>query len=188
MEPADKSHPPQPRVMISGRGESSEIALRVALTRRGIDVLPPAVGELVEALTDESPDLLLLIGDDADDGGARMLRSISNGGMSALVPIVTLVDELSPGVDYSAFLAGTVGQVVRGEDVEEIAREVALIVNSMSDRTGSVEVEIGAGEGASSALVQMLRGRAGVLQCVCVLLAVLWKQEQRAPGPGQPAV
>src|SRR5687768_5841376 len=74
-------------LLMVGRGEPMEAALRVALDRHGMSVEVTPSMQAVEAVMVRAPDLVLLIGDAASEGGVALLRHLAENPVTSVIPV-----------------------------------------------------------------------------------------------------
>ncbi|MBN8615924.1 MAG: hypothetical protein J0L92_35355, partial [Deltaproteobacteria bacterium] len=149
MPPASEN---RPTVLLVGRGEPLDAALRVALDRHGLFV-EESVGELRNAVKMTAPDLILLLGDAAAGGGRASLDLLSSDGLTAAVPIAVLGPPEAFDARVRAFRHGAVAVIPRIASADAIATQIAALVGDLGDR-GSRPDELG--EATLDDLVQLV--------------------------------
>ncbi|MDQ3033806.1 MAG: hypothetical protein M3Y87_15425, partial [Myxococcota bacterium] len=110
----------RPRVLIAGAGEPRHRDLCDALHRRGIEPVI-ARGALDEAIREERPNLVLLVGDASSDDGARGIDEARRAGPT---PIVVATDPEPLDRRLAPFQYGASGIVVRRDDPDDMAGEI----------------------------------------------------------------
>ena len=159
-----RSSPPSTTVMVVGTGERMDAAIREALARRGMSVAACASIAVQRAVRAAAPDLVLLLGDAASDGGRRVLRLLANDPATAIIPVAVLGDE-TEGLDdrLSAFRHGAVAVVARTASADAIGQRIATLAHELPERSGSAEGDLG--EATLDELTDVIRRelRSGIL-------------------------
>lgn len=153
----------QATVLIVGHGEPMEDAVREALGRYGFTVEKADPSGARDAVRAAAPDLVLLLGDAASDGGAPVLQVLSGTMDTSVVPTALLLDESRLDVRLDAFRHGAAAVIPRSHSADAIAARVAELVRDIPHRMGEVSGEIG--ESTLEELVGALAShvRSGVL-------------------------
>ncbi|MBN1653997.1 MAG: hypothetical protein JXA30_09490 [Deltaproteobacteria bacterium] len=123
-----------PIVLVVGRDPISE-QLESELKGRKLDVETVTPGVVVDAVVAAAPDLVLLVGEAARDGGKEIVRQLSDNAAGAIVPIVVLSD-VPTKASSKAFRHGVVSTIARDTPVGEIADRIADLVNEIPERPG----------------------------------------------------
>lgn len=130
-----------PVVLIIGRGSLCE-QLETELKKRGLDVETAESGVVVEAVIAAAPDLVVLVGDAAQNEGREILQQLTSNPAGAVVPVVVVSDSKSKERS-KAFRHGVVSTIVSDTPVNEIAERIAALVHELPERpgecTGAVE-------------------------------------------------
>lgn len=130
-------------VLIIGKGELMDAALRLALDRHGLHV-EETTGDPKTAVMMTAPDLVLLVGDAARDGGRAVLDKLGGGsGSAASVPVAVLGAPGALDARMQAFRHGAVAVVPRTASVDAIATRVAALVKEVQDRQSQGAEELG---------------------------------------------
>ena len=108
-DPADAI---RPTLLMVGRGEPMDEALRVALDRHGL-LVEEGVGDVHNSVRMVAPDVVLLVGDAAKDGGRAALDSLATDPVTSVVPVVVLGPAEKLDSRVTAFRAGAVAVVQR---------------------------------------------------------------------------
>jgi DNA-binding NarL/FixJ family response regulator len=138
MEPSEKR---RPRVLVVGQGEPDLASLCAALERRGIEpVLSPAA--LEESVRAERPNLVLLVGDAAEDDGERGIAIARRAGPT---PVVVATDPEPLERRLAPFQLGASGVVVRRGDAEEMAGELQHLLAENARRAAERAPELSVG-------------------------------------------
>ncbi|MFW6051408.1 MAG: hypothetical protein ACODAU_09550 [Myxococcota bacterium] len=133
----------RPVVLMVGRGEPMELALRVALDRRGMQVKSASAGEAVDSAAQVAPDLILLVGDAARGEGEAVLRYLAENPATAVVPVTLLSEEISLEQRMRAFRSGAVAVIPRGASADAMAEKVVRVLDELPQRPGTTAGELG---------------------------------------------
>ena len=130
-------------VLMVGEGETLSEGVREALQRRGLTVLTsPTVGSTQAAIA-IAPDLMLLVGDAASDGGHEVLGRLAASPLAAVVPVVILADDAALDDRLRAFRFGAAAVVPRSASVDAIAGKVAQLAQEIPERASRASGELG---------------------------------------------
>lgn len=191
-------------VLLVARGERMADALEQALARRGLLVERASPERLVATTFVMAPDLVVLAGDLARDGGRYALTLLKEKPTTASVPVVLVSESASLGQRLEAFRHGVVAVVPRSASADDTAKRIAEIAADVPDRPGesrgvaeaSVDelvdlfaselrsgiLSVAAGSDDVSAQVVLHAGRP-VKEAIEELVAKLKPLVQRAKGP-----
>jgi DNA-binding response OmpR family regulator len=133
----------EPTVLIVGDGDPLTDGIRAALHNRGVIVEESAVVGSAQAAIALAPDLVLLVGDAAVDGGTAVLGRLGASPLAAVVPVVLLADQNSVDQKVTAFRFGATAIVPRSASVDAIASRVCELAREIPERSGSTTGEIG---------------------------------------------
>lgn len=153
----------RPTLLMVGRGEPMDAALRLALDRYGLFVEAVDAENLRRSVQLTAPDLILLLGDAAAQGGAEALKVLAGDPSSAAVPVVLLAPDTGLESRMHAFRHGAMAVVPRSASPDAIARKVAGLTKELSEhfeeRTGEI------GEATFDELVELVKKelRSGIL-------------------------
>ena len=153
----------RPTLLMVGRGEPMDAALRLALDRHGLFVEAVDTENLRRSVQLTAPDLILLLGDAAEQGGVAALSVLSGDASSAAVPVVLLAPDTRLESRMHAFRHGAMAVVPRSASPDAIARKVAGLTKELSEhfeeRTGEI------GEATFDELVDLVKKelRSGIL-------------------------
>ncbi|MEC7521428.1 MAG: hypothetical protein VYE22_16235 [Myxococcota bacterium] len=153
----------RPTILVVGGGERMKTALEEALERHDLMVESVPTEAVVEAAFAAAPDLLLLVGDAAADGGEAALSRLSGHPAAAMVPVVLLSEEGGLDRRLDAFKHGVVAVVEKTASADGMAREIAELASDLPERSGEVGGELG--EATVDELVSLFsqRLRTGIL-------------------------
>ncbi|MBX3271818.1 MAG: hypothetical protein KF729_16240 [Sandaracinaceae bacterium] len=153
----------RPTILIVGRKERMQAALEQALARHDVEVESVALGAIADAAFAAAPDLLLLIGDAAEDGGEAALRSLEGHAGTSTVPVALLAGEGLANQPLGEFRHGVVAVIRRTASADGMAREIAALARDVPQRSGELAGELG--EEQIDALVNLFNQqlRTGIL-------------------------
>ncbi len=163
---------PNPKTNLASRDESPTILivgrdpllrnLEPSLVAHGLDVETAGAGQAVEAVVACAPDLLLLVGDAAHNGGSDVLQRMAAEPNCSVVPVLVVS---AGGHDHAhkTFRQGVLGTLGRNLGCGEIAKRVARTVEELPERAGEAAGQVG--EATLGELLNLLSGelRSGVL-------------------------
>jgi len=124
-------------VLLAGSGERLTEALVEALERRRVSVDTTDASALVGQAYVLAPDLVVLLGDAAADGGKRAAAELAAKRATASIPVVVVRDG-ALGERLDAFRHGVVAVVQRSASADEMAKRIAEIAREVPDRSGEV--------------------------------------------------
>ena len=116
-----------------------DVALREALERHQLFVDLTETSSAAAGVFAAAPDLVLLVGDAAADGGARVLSELARSPATSVVPVAILAREGELGDKLRAFRAGAAAVIERGPSVDAIARQVADLVRRLGAKRRHVD-------------------------------------------------
>lgn len=134
-----------------------------ALEARQLAVETATKDELLDKVVVAAPDLIVLLGDAAEDGGLASVRTLARSGLSSVVPVVLLTDDDRLDARVRAFRHGIAACVKTSPSVDAIAAELAELAAEIPTRKG---VERGrVGQTTLADLVDLLSNevRSGIL-------------------------
>lgn len=120
-----------------------EAALRVALDRHGMSVEVTPSMQAVEAVMVRAPDLVLLIGDAASEGGAGLLRHLAENPVTSVVPVALLSNDNALDERMRAFRSGAVAVVAKSASADAVARKIVQLARELPEREGEAAGELG---------------------------------------------
>jgi DNA-binding response OmpR family regulator len=152
----------RPTVLLVGRGEPMDAALRLALDRHNLSV-EEVPGDVRAAVLTMAPDLVLLVGDAARDGGRKILDQLSNDATVSSIPVAVLGAGGMLGARVAAYRHGAVAVIPRTASADAIATRVAILVREIQERAAAPQAELG--EATFDELVDMVSRelRSGIL-------------------------
>lgn len=152
----------RPTVLLVGRGEPMDAALRLALDRHKLAV-EEVPGDVRSAVLTMAPDLVLLVGDAARDGGRKILDQLSGDASVAAIPVAVLGAGGKLDARVAAYRHGAVAVIPRTASADAIATRVAILVREIQERAAAPQAELG--EATFDELVDMVSRelRSGIL-------------------------
>lgn len=146
---------PRPRLLLVGRGDPLEAALRVACERHGLLVETVELEEVRPEVHRMAPDLVLLVGDAAAQGGGAALDELAGDPVASVVPVAILAPDGRLESRVHAFQHGAAAVVPRSASADQVARRVARLCREPS---GPLEEKSGElGEATFDELVELVK-------------------------------
>jgi DNA-binding response OmpR family regulator len=140
-EPQRRNQPPpapalEPTLLLVGADDKFAPALRIALARHRMYVETADLADVAETVVVTAPDLVLLSGEAARDGGATVLEKLAGSPATSVVPVAILDDNTALDVRLRAFRHGAVAVIQRSASIDAIANEVARLAREIPERGG----------------------------------------------------
>lgn len=126
----------EPTILLVGADSAFEPALRAALARHRVYVettTPDAVAETVIAT---APDLVLLVGAAARDGGSQVLGTLMSSPVCSVIPVALLDDNAALDMRLRAFRHGATAVIPPSASIDAIAEQVAKLAREVPERGG----------------------------------------------------
>ncbi|HEY3255570.1 MAG TPA: hypothetical protein VGJ91_16540, partial [Polyangiaceae bacterium] len=126
----------EPTILLVGADSAFEPALRAALARHRVYVettTPDAVAETVIAA---APDLVLLVGAAARDGGSDVLETLMSSPVCSVIPVAILDDNTALDMRLRAFRHGAAAVIAPSASIDSIAEQVAKLAREIPERGG----------------------------------------------------
>jgi DNA-binding NarL/FixJ family response regulator/Flp pilus assembly protein TadD len=133
----------EPTVLLVGADKSFHTAIAAALGRHGVYVETSSLHGIVDAVVAAAPDLVLLVGDAAMDGGSSALAHLHTSPQSSVVPVAILADDTALDERLRAFRHGAAAVIPRSASVEAIAERVEKLAREIPERDGDAVGYIG---------------------------------------------
>jgi CheY-like chemotaxis protein len=138
-----------------------DLALKLALDRRGLRVEKTVLTGLLMGVRTVAPDLVLLVGDATAEGGAEALELLADEPSGAALPVALLGEQRLAG-KVEAFRQGIVAVVPKTASADRVAQQIAELTERIQvheDRTGEI------GEATFEELVELVSEelRSGIL-------------------------
>ena len=130
-------------VLMVGDGDPLQEGIQAALESRSVLVERSAVVGVAQAAIALAPDLVLLVGDAAADGGTDVLGRLSASPLAAVLPVVLLADQDDVSDRVKAFRFGATAIVPRSASVDGIATKVTELVSEIPERSAETSGVIG---------------------------------------------
>ena len=152
----------RPTLLMVGRGEAMDAALKVALDRHGLHVAE-STSDIKTAVRTIAPDVVLLVGDAANDGGRAVLDALAADAVTNVVPVIVLGPAEKLDGRLTAFRAGAVAVVPKTASADQIATRIATVAREIAERGEARPDELG--EATFDELVTMVASelRSGIL-------------------------
>jgi DNA-binding NarL/FixJ family response regulator len=130
-------------VLMVGDGETLAEGLAAAMERHDLSVERCAIVGCAQAAIAVAPDLVLLVGDAAEEGGTDALGRLSESPLAAVVPVVLLADDERLHDRLAAFRFGATAVVPRSASVDAIATRVSELALEIPERADKATGELG---------------------------------------------
>ncbi len=156
-------HGDKPTLLMVGSGDAMDAALMVALDRHGLFVETVALEGLEASVHLTAPDVILLVGDAAEEGGLMALTMLAGDPSTAAVPVVLLAKDQRLESRMHAFRHGAMAVVPRSASADAIARRVVQLQRELSEHFEPKTGEIG--EATFDELIDLVKKelRSGIL-------------------------
>lgn len=153
----------EPTVLLVGADKSFHTAIAAALAQHGVYVETAPAHGVVDAVVAAAPDLVLLVGDAATDGGSSVLAHLHTSPQSSVIPVAILADDTALDERLRAFRHGAAAVIPRSASVDAIADRVSKLAREIPERDGGTVGYVG--EATLEELVQALSKelRSGIL-------------------------
>ena len=150
-------------VLLVAEGERLAPALRERLLKHGLNVHDCARTAVADTAFVVAPDLVVLAGLAAADGGLDVLAVLAARPGTAGLPVVLIGDPAQIGERNSNFRHGVVAVIEHTASADELARRIAEVAHELPERTGEATGAVDAG--GVQALVELLAEslRTGIL-------------------------
>jgi tetratricopeptide (TPR) repeat protein/DNA-binding NarL/FixJ family response regulator len=113
-----------------------EPALRAALLRHRVYLETTTPDTVAENVIAAAPDLVLLMGDAAKDGGTEILKTLMSSPVCSVVPVAILDDNAALDDRLRAFRHGAAAVIPRSASIDAIAERVEKLAKEIPDRVG----------------------------------------------------
>jgi tetratricopeptide (TPR) repeat protein/DNA-binding NarL/FixJ family response regulator len=121
-------------VLLVGAGERFTPAFQAALARHRVFVETAELGAVVDAVVVTAPDLVLLMGEAAKDGGSLVLQKLAGLSQNFTVPVVVLHDDSELDSKLSAFRHGAAAVLPRSASIDATAEQVARLAREIPEQ------------------------------------------------------
>jgi DNA-binding response OmpR family regulator/tetratricopeptide (TPR) repeat protein len=133
----------EPTVLLVGAGERFTPAFQAALSRHQVQVETAELHAVVDAVIVTAPDLVLLMGEAARDGGAPVLQKLGGLSQNFMVPVVVLSDDSELDAKLSAFRHGATAVLPRSASVDATAERVAQLAREIPEQGTDAQGAVG---------------------------------------------
>lgn len=133
----------EPTVLLVGAGERFTPAFQAALARHHVQVEIAELHAVVDAVIVTAPDLVLLMGEAAKDGGAPVLQKLAGLSQNFTVPVVVLSDDAELEDKLRAFRHGAAAVLPRSASVDATAEQVAKLAREIPEQGSDAQGAVG---------------------------------------------
>lgn len=126
----------EPTILLVGADSAFEPALRAALARHRVYVETTTAAAVSETVVAAAPDLVLLVGPAAKDGGSGVLSILQSSPVSSVVPVAILDDDAALDQRLRAFRHGAAAVIPPSASIDAIAEQVARLAREIPERGG----------------------------------------------------
>jgi Flp pilus assembly protein TadD/DNA-binding response OmpR family regulator len=133
----------EPTVLLVGAGERFTPAFQAALARHNVFVETAELGGVVDSVVVTAPDLVLLMGEAAKDGGSSVLQKLASLSQNFTVPVVVLHDDSELDSKLSAFRHGATAVLPRSASIDATAEQVARLAREIPEQGSDSQGALG---------------------------------------------
>jgi tetratricopeptide (TPR) repeat protein/DNA-binding response OmpR family regulator len=126
----------EPTILLVGADSTFEPALRASLARHRVYVETTTVDTVAETVIATAPDLVLLVGPAARDGGSSVLETLMSSPVCSVIPVAILDDNTALDVRLRAFRHGAAAVIPPSASIDAIAEQVAKLARDIPERGG----------------------------------------------------
>jgi len=132
-----KRAPRPPIVLLVGDGEATGEALAASLKQRGLGVMTSPAERAVAAAVARAPDLVMLLGDAAQEGGQRVIKTLASRATTARLPVALLEDGDAASLDrrLRALRSGAIAVIERQASVDAMAARIGDLAWRVADHS-----------------------------------------------------
>ena len=134
--PAQPAGSIEPTILLVGADSAFEPALRAALARHRVYVETTTADAVSETVIAAAPDLVLLVGPAARDGGSGVLETLMSSPVSSVIPVAILDDNTALDMRLRAFRHGAAAVIPPSASIDAIAEQVAKLAREVPERGG----------------------------------------------------
>ena len=131
-----------PTLLMLGTGDPMHVALQEALGGYATFVEAAASESPVTAVLAAAPDLVVLLGDAAEDAN-RILVDLRNNSLTSGTPVAVLSEEMGLDSRLDAFEHGAVAVVPKTASLDEMARRLAQLARELPERPSDLTGDLG---------------------------------------------
>jgi tetratricopeptide (TPR) repeat protein/DNA-binding response OmpR family regulator len=122
--------------LLVGADSTFEPALRAALARHRVYVETTTPSAVAETVIAAAPDLVLLVGAAARDGGSGVLETLMSSPVCSVIPVAILDDNTALDMRLRAFRHGAAAVIAPSASIDAIAEQVAKLAREIPERGG----------------------------------------------------
>jgi Flp pilus assembly protein TadD/DNA-binding NarL/FixJ family response regulator len=126
----------EPTILLVGADSAFEPALRAALARHRVYVETTSAETVAETVIAAAPDLVLLVGPAARDGGSAVLGKLMSSPVCSVVPVAILDDNAALDMRLRAFRHGAAAVIPPSASIDAIAEQIAKLAREIPERGG----------------------------------------------------
>jgi tetratricopeptide (TPR) repeat protein/DNA-binding NarL/FixJ family response regulator len=126
----------EPTILLVGADSAFEPALRAALKRHRVYVETTSAETVAETVIAAAPDLVLLVGPAARDGGSTVLSRLMSSPACSVIPVAILDDNAALDMRLRAFRHGAAAVIAPSASIDAIAEQVAKLAREIPERRG----------------------------------------------------
>ncbi len=134
--PAPTTATIEPTILLVGADSAFEPALRLALARHQVYVESTTPEAAAETVIAAAPDLVLLVGAAARDGGSSVLETLTSSPVCSVIPVAILDDNTALDMRLRAFRHGAAAVIAPSASIDAIAEQVAKLAREIPERGG----------------------------------------------------
>ena len=126
----------EPTILLVGADSVFEPALRASLARHRVYVETTTADAVAETVIAAAPDLVLLVGPAARDGGSSVLATLMSSPVCSVIPVAILDDNTALDMRLRAFRHGAAAVITPSASIDAIAEQVAKLAREIPERGG----------------------------------------------------
>src|SRR6478735_6508267 len=126
----------EPTILLVGADSAFEPALRASLARHRVYVETTTADTVAETVIAAAPDLVLLVGPAARDGGSHVLQTLMSSPVCSVIPVAILDDNTALDMRLRAFRHGAAAVIAPSASIDAIAEQVAKLAREIPERGG----------------------------------------------------
>src|SRR6188768_1518597 len=126
----------EPTILLVGADSVFEPALRASLARHRVYVETTTADAVAETVIAAAPDLVLLVGPAARDGGSSVLATLMSSPVCSVIPVAILDDNTALDMRLRAFRHGAAAVIAPSASIDAIAEQVAKLAREIPERGG----------------------------------------------------
>src|SRR6478736_1243422 len=124
----------EPTILLVGADSAFEPALRASLARHRVYVETTTADTVAETVIAAAPDLVLLVGPAARDGGSHVLQTLMSSPVCSVIPVAILDDNTALDMRLRAFRHGAAAVIAPSASIDSIAEQVAKLAREIPER------------------------------------------------------